>query len=398
MAGDVKEALLRSRASLSDLRLDAAAGKKTIRKKSGGVTLAMPVLMSARTEGEVTTWTLVLSTIRKSPSSTFYFCVITSVCLAKVALVASTAGSILGAFYKTLLAKDLAAFATNCVKALASHSHLVCLPEESDMRSIEILAARWRLELTSQLQRMYFDGRKRILSKLVDCSRKHSLGLPDGLVEKLDNIDQRLVNDAKLLCDTISRIVLQIITAPVSIAVYVILSLRAVGWVAPVAISGFFLSGLLINHLLARSVEKRVAQHQRLEGDFRLTHKWTVDMAQEISMSKGVDFLREITHNNLVDVYNVQLKVASRHWFLNMSSNMFMYFGSIVNYLIIAIAVFASSAFWTFGSVSGIQSDDSSTFASNISQASFNTLALCEGFSLMIQASVDIGDARGYAK
>ena len=78
------------------------------------------------------------------------------------------------------------------------------------MRSIEILAARWRLELTSHLQRMYFDGRKRILSKLVDCSRKHSLGLPDGLVEKLDNIDQRLVNDAKLLCDTLSRIILQV--------------------------------------------------------------------------------------------------------------------------------------------------------------------------------------------
>ena len=61
-----------------------------------------------------------------------------------MALVASTAGSILGAFYKvvsvriamvrgysrtpqTLLAKDLAEFAANCVKALVCYSITVLL-------------------------------------------------------------------------------------------------------------------------------------------------------------------------------------------------------------------------------------------------------------------------------
>eukprot|EP00960_Hanusia_phi_P049010 759307-Hanusia_phi.AAC.8 len=69
---------------------------------------------------------------------------------------------------------------------------------------------------------MYFDDRKLLLSRLVGYSRSDSQGMRDELVEKLDNLDQRMVNDAKLLCDTLSRIV----TAPVSIAIYVILSLR----------------------------------------------------------------------------------------------------------------------------------------------------------------------------
>jgi hypothetical protein len=84
----------------------------------------------------------------------------------------------------------------------------------------------------------------------------------------VDNADQRIASDSKLLCDTLADTMQKILGAPLTILINGWLALRAVGWVAPLLISLYFVLCLATNHWLATRVSSAVSLHQRLEGTY----------------------------------------------------------------------------------------------------------------------------------
>jgi len=69
----------------------------------------------------------------------------------------------------------------------------------------------------------------------------------------------------------------------------------------------------------------------------------------------------------------------------------------VINYLVIAAAVFLPGSVFTWGSHQSLISDNDATFAANVSKASYYSLMLCQGFSLVVKVFVDIVDMNGYA-
>ena len=84
----------------------------------------------------------------------------------------------------------------------------------------------------------------------------------------VDNADQRIASDSKLLCDTLADTIQKILGAPLTILINGWLALRAVGWVSPLLISLYFVLCLATNHWLATRVSSAVSLHQRLEGTY----------------------------------------------------------------------------------------------------------------------------------
>lgn len=337
----------------------------------------------------------------------------------------NVAAPIIGDFYRTLLERDLAAFVANCQAATLLCFTLSVVTSTGTFLS-DVLAVRWRAQLTHFLHRRYLHPGRRAFCWLASdeeddpplnktsggtaaaafgsgTSNRHAelMNKSPALLGRqavVDNPDQRIAADAKLLCDMLADTVQKIISAPFMIGINALLALRAVGWIAPVAISVYFVLALLINHVLATAVSARVTSHQRLEGDLRARHRWLCSRALDVGLSGGARAAELMVEDGLELALGMQLRVALRRWALNTAAEMQMQISSIINYGAVAVAVFAAAnSGWTWGVSTGMEDLDGPHLAAAISRASFYTFAICQGWSDLVGASVQFGDIRGYA-
>lgn len=375
-------------------------------------------------EEEINFWQL-LWLFTSAPRSNVVLLVAMSVLtLANVFVASSAFAPIIGAFYETLLMRDLPAFVANCKAATVLCISLSLLTSTAQFLS-EVLAVRWRAQLTYFLHRRYLHPGHRAFCWLAraDCDTRdnalsHKAFATPGTIplctsqgsvdrqpapqldnhDQLDNPDQRIAADAKLLCDTLADTVQKIISAPFMIGINAVLALRAAGWIAPVAISVYFLLALAINHMLATAVSARVTLHQRLEGDLRARHRWLCSRALDVGLSDGARAAEMMVEDGLEQALGMQLRVAIRRWALNIAADLQMRMASIINYCAVAVAVFAvANSGWVWGVSTGMQDLEGPQLTAAISRASFYALAICQGWSDLVGASVQFGDIRGYS-
>ncbi len=366
-------------------------------------------------------WRLIrLFTVGGPRSNTILAAAMLVLSLTSVFIGSYAAAPILGAFYQTLLERDLAAFGANCRAAVLLSLLLSALTATTEFLR-DVLAVRWRAQLTRHLHSQYLHpghlafcwlargdcdnqdpGPSSTLSGGADSSG-HALSLapclgPSPKLPYVDNPDQRIAADAKLLCDTLADTVQKIISAPFMIFMNALFSLRSVGWIAPVSISLYFVLGLLVNHLLASAVSSVVAVHQRLEGDLRAQHRWLCSRALDVGLCGGASAAESMVEDGLEQALGLQLRVALRRWALNAAAEAQMRLSAVINYGSVAIAVFAAAnSLWVWGSAEPMSELDGPGLTAAISRASFYTLAICQGWSDLVKASVQMGDLRGYA-
>jgi ATP-binding cassette subfamily D (ALD) protein 4 len=157
----------------------------------------------------------------------------------------------------------------------------------------------------------------------------------------IDNPDQRIVQDADSLCRTLSVIIPLILISPFTIAYYSYRTWQITGYYGPISIFIYFILWSIINKILTSAVSRTIFQQNIYEGNFRFLHAQIRIHNESIAFYNGGTFEHQRYDNYflkyLVPILN---RRNIQEFFLNLSMNLFDYIGSIISYLLLALAIF----------------------------------------------------------
>ena len=159
-------------------------------------------------------------------------------------------------------------------------------------------------------------------------------------MSNLDNADQRITADVKLLCNSYGSIISSLIISPFAIGYYTYDANSRAGWIGPVGMFTFFLVSSVLVKILMSPVVNATAQLEKSEGDFRFSHVITRVSSEYIAFSDGDGFERTKADRNLGDLCKSQKRVINRQLFLDLATFTFEYLGSIASFLVIAVPIF----------------------------------------------------------
>jgi ATP-binding cassette subfamily D (ALD) protein 4 len=237
------------------------------------------------------------------------------------------------------------------------------------------IAVTWRKNLTHHVQRNYLD---------------HKIYYKINTLHKIvDNPDQRITQDISKFSTLSATILTKLFSSPITVFYYTYTVFQTIGWQGPLACYGYFLLGSIINKFLISPIVTLWFKQEALEGNFRFSHVSLRTNAESVAFYDGENKEREINEKFFGEIITNRWKIAFRTFFLNYHMNLFGYIGAILNYLLIAFAIFVSNTF--------IKADDTpGSIAQRISISSFNILMLVYGFTEFIQLGSELGELAGH--
>nr|XP_025976143.1 ATP-binding cassette sub-family D member 4 isoform X4 [Dromaius novaehollandiae] len=172
-------------------------------------------------------------------------------------LVIYQVGVIPSQYYEVLGNKDFSGFKTLTAVAL------ILIVVNSTLKSFDQFICNrmyvsWRKSLTEYLHNCYFQGQV-----------YYSLHV---LREDIDNPDQRISQDVERFCRQLSSMASKLIISPFTLAYYTYQCFHSTGWLGPVSIFGYFVTGTVVNKVLMSPIVSKLVQQEKLEGDFRFKH------------------------------------------------------------------------------------------------------------------------------
>ncbi|KAL6077866.1 ATP-binding cassette sub- D member 4, variant 3 [Balamuthia mandrillaris] len=183
-----------------------------------------------------------------------------------------------------------------------------------------------------------------------------------------------------------SSLLNRVLIVPFQVVYYSYACGQLLGYMAPLLIYSFFVVATAVNKLLADPVLPLVVSQEASEAHFRHFHARVRANAESIAFQNGEKAEGTRASIHLGHLYNTSKAVILRRLFVQCSSEFFVYSGAILNYVLIALPIFA-------GDYDHI---DSSMLAKHISQSSFYTLYLIHSFTTIIALWSDICLVGGY--
>ena len=271
-------------------------------------------------------------------------------------------------FYKALMDKDdqftqLVLYASGIVGMTA-------LSKASFHFASQYMSLRARTILTSSLQEKV----------LKPSSFQHLYASKSKTIE---NIDQRLTQDINNLTITFTNVAEQAILSPFLIAYYTSQAYALCGGIGVSSIYAYFLFGTLVTRKLADPVASMVANKERMEGNFRSWQTHLRQSATKLAFHKAEPFVLNRTTTVFDKLISTQRLLYIQQFRLQIGNEFFQYFGSILNYIVIAGPAFASVL-------------SSGDLSSMISQNAFAAMYLIYKLTNVINLSQSIGNLAGY--
>eukprot|EP01114_Cavostelium_apophysatum_P024712 TRINITY_DN976_c0_g1_i2.p1 TRINITY_DN976_c0_g1~~TRINITY_DN976_c0_g1_i2.p1 ORF type:complete len:603 (-),score=109.23 TRINITY_DN976_c0_g1_i2:19-1827(-) len=275
---------------------------------------------------------------------------------------------VVGNFYNSIIESDKKLFFNvmymSCGVILGS-----ALLQSIIQFNVELLAWQWRKALCFYLHGKYFV--KSLYYKVV------------SLDQRVDNPDQRITQDVDNFSTTLATTFSNCVTSPLLIVVYTYRCAAQIGWYAPLIVLGYFLLGYIINKFIMSPIVKLVFNQEQLEGNFRFDHVRVRTCAESIAIFDGGHAEKLVADKNFSDLLRNKMRILRWHFALNTSTNASTYFGSVLNYTVVALPILF------------IDSDITPT-ASYVVEASYNCLSLVQGFSQIINVSQSLSDLGGF--
>ncbi|KAK9816885.1 hypothetical protein WJX72_006703 [[Myrmecia] bisecta] len=275
------------------------------------------------------------------------------------ALVVAQVGKAAGSFYRILVDDRQAEFWITVSWTASLYAAATLIQATTDWLC-EWLALRWRGTLASRLQQQYCHGLNFLHAG-----------------EVCDNPDQRLTTDLEVLCTTLGQAAKVGVAAPFKIAYYAAWMYTIAGLGPLLMVAAFFCMGSLVQRLLMGPVARLVYRQEQREGDFRFAHAWLRQQAEEVALCQAGLAIQAYLDATLAAALANQARLVVWHWLLSLSTYGIEYSGALLNYICIAIPVFAGA--WA--------SRDKGELAQRVSNASFASLMLIYSFTQLLDMS-----------
>ncbi|KAI9142216.1 ABC transporter transmembrane region 2-domain-containing protein [Paraphysoderma sedebokerense] len=201
-----------------------------------------------------------------------------------------------------------------------------------------------------------------------------------------DNLDQRVTQDVDRFTDTLCKVIEQLIIAPFLIAYYTYNCWTIAGYTGPLFIYSYVILGFLVSSGLVKPLIKLVFVKEKKEGDFRYIHSQVRANAESVSFLGGESAERQRMEVSLFSLLKTQLSIIKRQLALESVTEFFAYLGSILNYLVVAIAVFTGKC----------DDLDSGQLGAKVSESSFVSLYLIFRLTSILEMATQFSDMAGY--
>ncbi len=231
------------------------------------------------------------------------------------------------------------------------------------------LALWWRRRLVAHLQERYLRGRRFF-----------------AVLDRVDNPDQRIAEDAALLCVTLAGMLPSASVLGV-IVFYTQQTAAVMGWMGPVAIYVYFFLGSFVNRLLMSRVAQSVWRQERCEGSFRFGHARLRGRSEQIALCRGGAHERTVLQQSFAAVVRNATQLLRRRFALDVSRNTFVYVGGMLSYGVVGLVL-------RFGTV--FDGLDPAELAALLQQSAFLSIMLISGFSTLVTLASSAADLAGY--
>ena len=295
-------------------------------------------------------------------------------------------GTVAGNVYKSLVDLDRSLFYATLRTASIYYILFACLSAAQEYVK-NALALTWRRRLTTALHEAYFhDGKKlRRVAAPAPAPRPALEGRicePGRPASFMDNCDQRMTSEVAGLCTTLSDILAKVAASPFKVMFYVYVASGYIGFSSLCLVVAFFLGSVYLQKLVAWPLARSLVRLERAEGDFRSSHVRVRTGAKDIGLQGSMLAEAREVGGRLIEVLGVQGVVVGWRAGVMGVTRLVDYGGALVNYLVVALAVF-------WGGKGGDGSGDSGDRAAFVSNASFFTLTLV----YTLTEVVDLGPA-----
>ena len=269
-------------------------------------------------------------------------------------------GKVAGTFYHILLDKETSAFLTAIIHAAVLYAACVATSTAGIWLSGQ-LAVRWREHLTTKLHRNY-------------SAHLAFVNLPASI----DNPDQRITAETSELCDALGSAARLAAGAPFRVGYYSWIAWQYLGWHGTAAAFAFFWIFAAVQRLVVVPLARCVVSQEKMEGNFRFAHLRIRDRGPDIAAYRGSKAERACLNFALDAAVQNQKALVGWRSAVNATTKATDYSGALLNYGLVAAAVFSGAA----GAASG---GDLAQFVSN---ASFASLSLIYSFTELL----DLGE------
>ena len=276
-----------------------------------------------------------------------------------------------GLFYKVLGNKDMEKFKAACLHSLLIIVGVV-VTKSARVYCGKVLIVGWRRKLCLYIHSLYLTGNSSYKLIVLD-------------EDKLDNPDQRMTSDVSSVVETYGGVVSDLILVPFITAYYTYQAYARTGWLGLTACYLYFILSTAVNKFLMGPVVRLTANKEQKEGDFRFKHMELRSRAESLAISGSVSTEQQRVNKKMLDVCRVQQNLYNRSFPIDLSVNLFQYFGAIVSYLVIAFPIF-----------SGVYDDKNpSDLAQIISETAFVCMYLVYQLGLYVSVTSKVASLAG---
>jgi len=236
-------------------------------------------------------------------------------------------GFLSGLFLKVLGDKDLKKFKDACIYSILIILGMVVV-KSLRQYSGKILIVCWRQKLCLFIHELYLKFNASYKLLVFDES-------------KMDNPDQRITSDVNSLTSSYGKIVSDLVLVPVLIGYYTYDAYNRAGWLGPTAMYAYFLISTVVNKVLMGPAVRLTVKMERKEGDFRFKHMELRTHSESLALSGSEKTELQNVNEKLSNLCKVQKSLYDRNLPIDLSVNLFNYFGAILSYVVIAVPIFS---------------------------------------------------------
>ena len=288
-------------------------------------------------------------------------------------------------FYYILVLKDIYKFYIQLIVTFLLIAFMALIKSSKNYVS-SVLYIEWREHLSRLLIDRYFDLNNYYFVNFPNTISKAALNRKYEEPTNLDNVDQRMSQDVDKICAELSTIISQIILSPFTIIYYSIQVYHTVGLFGLISCISLFLVSTFVNRYFIKSIIKWTYLKGKHEGDYRNEHANISKHSEQIAFADCENLQKSKILTLLKNLLSVHENLILSQFYLNLSTSVFDYSGSILSFLIIAFPIFGGY----------FDNLNEAEMTRKISTNTFICLYLINCFTRIIDISSNFGHINGF--